>query len=319
MTAKASPLAAPRATAEVLDRFGLAPKKRFGQNFLIDDGVVGRILALSEVGPTDDVLEVGPGIGTLSAAVAPRVCSLVAVERDAELLPVLAHTMGASANFCVLRCDALDLTEADLASARADLADGGIACELPNKLVANLPYAVAATVVLSFFQRFEHLRSATVMVQREVAERMRAVPGTKDYGAYTVKLGMFARPSGSFRVPPSSFMPQPRVDSTVIRLDRIECEDADGRPLAASVVRAACEMADAAFFARRKTIANSVRSFFASRGDAMAAGAAGALLANAGIDGGVRGETLAMADFLRLGQALANLRHDHVDRDSQDA
>ncbi len=307
MSAKASPLASPSATSAVLDRFGLSPKKRFGQNFLIDDGVVQRIVQLSGVNGDDDVLEVGPGIGTLSAALAARARSLVAIERDSDLTEVLEDTMGERSNFQLVMRDALKVEQADIDAAGAALRSRGVACASPNKLVANLPYAVAATVVLDFFQRFSFMKSATVMVQREVAERMRAIPHTKEYGAYTVKLALCAHVVESFRVGPGSFMPQPHVESTVIRLDRSQPVDEEGRPCAARIIRAACEMADAAFFARRKTIANSLRASFTSRGDP-ARSAVDEMLVVAGIDASVRGETLAPADFIRLGQALCMVR-----------
>lgn len=172
-----SSLATPSATRDVLARFGLAPKKAFGQNFLVNDAVVGRILDLAAVEPSDTVLEVGPGIGTLTHALLQRAGRVISVERDADLTEVLRYTLSElEQRFCLVHKDALDLQEADLKGAR------------PDKLVANLPYAVAATIVLDYLVRFSFLESATVMVQREVAERMAAKPGRKDYGAYTVKL-----------------------------------------------------------------------------------------------------------------------------------
>ena len=174
---------------------------------------------------------------------------------------------------------------------------------VPNKLVSNLPYAVAATVVLDYFQRLAFLESATVMVQKEVADRMTARPGSKAYGAYTVKLSLFAEPAGRFPVAPGNFFPPPHVNSTVIRLDRATARDDDGEPLSAEVLHAACTMADAAFATRRKTIANSCKTHFANRPEAQAA--IPDLLAEAGIDPRRRGETLDRAEFIRLGKAFA--------------
>lgn len=307
MAPRVSRLAAPSATAEVLERFGLSPKKGFGQNFLVNDDVVRKILELAHVGAEDDVLEVGPGIGTLTCALAAHARSVVSVERDADLVPVLADTMGGHRAFELVMRDALDLTAGDLERASAALAARGVASGLPDKLVANLPYAVAATVVLRFFQDLPSLESATVMVQREVAERMQARPGTKEYGAYTVKLALHARPAGSFGVSAACFLPRPRVESTVIRLDRIEPGD-DLGDAAPEVVSAACEMADAAFFARRKTIANSCRAYFASHGDDLAARAVPEVLERAGVDSRVRGEALAPKAYLALGSALLQAR-----------
>ena len=137
---------------------------------------------------------------------------------------------------------------------------------LPNKLVANLPYAVAATVVLDYFERFASLESATVMVQKEVADRMAASPGTKNYGAYTVKLRLYAEPAGRFAVGPGNFFPPPRVESAVLRLNRRPVFDDQGVPLDADAIAAACTMAEAAFATRRKTLSNSCKTYFAGRG-----------------------------------------------------
>lgn len=303
-SSKASELATPSATAAVLARFGLSPKKQLGQNFLVNDAIVGKTIALAEVGPDDDVLEVGPGIGTLTCALARAARSVVSVERDDDMAAVLASTLGDARNFQLVMRDALEVAEPDLARAAEQLAARGIGCGLPTKLVANLPYAVAATVVLRFFQEMPHLASATVMVQREVAQRMQARPGTKDYGAYTVKLALVAEPLGSFPVAPGSFLPPPRVESTVIRLDRRSLLDARGEPVSPALARAGAIMADASFFARRKTIANSCAAFFRSRGEAETAAAVAQVLARAGIDARRRGETLTVPEFIALGEAL---------------
>ena len=244
-----SPLASPGATREVLKRHGFSLKKSLGQNFLVNDAVVGKILQLAAVGPDDVVLEVGPGIGTLTHALLSNARAVVAVERDPSLPAVLDDTLSDfHGRFVLIEKDALDVTAADVSGAAASM---GVPS--PDKFVANLPYAVAATVVLDYFQEISSVGSATVMVQREVADRMAATPGTKNYGAYTVKLAMYAKPAGSFPVGPGSFMPPPHVESTVLRLDRVEGH------ASSKVVKAACRMADAAFFARRKTIMNSCR------------------------------------------------------------
>ena len=206
---------------------------------------------------------------------------------------------------------------------------------LPNKLVANLPYAVAATVVLDYFENFPFLDSATVMVQKEVADRMAAAVGTKNYGAYTVKLGLHAEPAGRFPVGPGNFFPPPRVDSAVIRLNRRVPLMADGAPATPEVIAAAALVADAAFANRRKTIANSCKTYFSGRGSlllgasgssaglravdgALSGGVGGAFVLDgadivdplpaifdaAAIDPRRRGETLTQQEFLALGAAL---------------
>ena len=343
-----SPLSTPSATRAVLEAHGIGTKYTLGQNFLVNDDVLRKIIALADVGPDDRILEVGPGIGTLTIALLKHAASVVAVERDPDLPAVLADTLRPwRERFALIEKDALDLTEADLASAmeadpRSDL--GGSPLPVPTKLVANLPYAVAATVVLDYFERFPFLDSATVMVQKEVADRMGAGRGTKNYGAYTVKLGLYAEPAGRFAVGPGNFFPPPRVDSAVIRLNRRTPLMADGVPASREVIAAACLMADAAFANRRKTLANSCKAFFSGRGSvtlavptlwlragcgaspatygegaipprgipialdgATVAAQLPALFEAAGIDPRRRGETLSQQEFLSLGAAFLTL------------
>lgn len=289
-------LASPSATRAVLERHGLATKKALGQNFLVNDSVIARICELSEVCADDAVLEVGPGIGTLTVALLARAGRVLSVERDADLPAVLAETCADFDNFTLLSKDALTLSQADLDEAFGEAAAQG---EAPNKFVANLPYAVAATLVLDFFQRFSSLQCATVMVQSEVADRMMAKMGTKDYGAYTVKLNLIAKPTGRFQVGPGNFFPPPRVTSAVIRLDR-----RDDLGITAEEAAVASLMADAAFATRRKTIANSMKTFFSGRkGCDGVVEKLPAILEGAGIDARRRGESLTLEEFIGLGAA----------------
>lgn len=291
-----STLASLAATREVLADHGLTAKYSLGQNFLVNDAIVQKIVALAELDGVDRVLEIGPGIGTLTMALLKGAAHVTSIERDADLPAVLEETLAPWWDkFTLIQKDALDLQLSDLNTQA-----------MPTKLVANLPYAVAATVVLDYFQRIDSLQSATVMVQKEVADRMAAEPGTKNYGAYTVKLRLYAQPAGRFPVSPNNFFPPPRVDSAVIRLNRRPVTDASGAPLDANVVRAACTMADAAFASRRKTLSNSCKTYFAGRG---AQGGAVAqhlpeLFERASIDPKRRGETLSLAEFVQLGQEL---------------
>lgn len=291
-----STLASLAATREVLADHGLTAKYSLGQNFLVNDAIVQKIVAHAELDGADRVLEIGPGIGTLTMALLKGAAHVTSIERDADLPAVLEETLAPWWDkFTLIQKDALDLQLSDL-NAQA----------MPTKLVANLPYAVAATVVLDYFQRIDSLQSATVMVQKEVADRMAAEPGTKNYGAYTVKLRLYAQPAGRFPVSPNNFFPPPRVDSAVIRLNRRPVTDASGAPLDANVVRAACTMADAAFASRRKTLSNSCKTYFAGRG---AQGGAVAqhlpeLFERVSIDPKRRGETLSLAEFVQLGQEL---------------
>lgn len=304
-----SPLASVSATRAVLESHGLATKHALGQNFLINDDILKKIVALAELGQEDFVLEVGPGIGTLTIALLKNASRVVSIERDTDLPVVLSETLAQwSDQFFLVSKDALDLSSENLREAAASLGAGeGV---LPNKFVANLPYAVAATLVLDFFQRFGHIESATVMVQKEVADRMSATPGNKNYGAYTVKLGLYAQPTGRFAVAPGNFFPPPHVDSAVLRLDRrVPLDDAD-KPLGGEAIRATCIMADAAFASRRKTLSNSCKTYFTGRGDSgkETADKLPAIFEAAGIDPKRRGETLDQAEFIRLGKAYLDLR-----------
>ncbi len=299
-----SPLSTPSATRAVLEAHGIGTKYTLGQNFLVNDDVLKRIIALAEVGERDRILEVGPGIGTLTIALLKHAASVVAVERDPDLPAVLADTLYPwRERFALIEKDALNLTAADIGEPP------------PSKFVSNLPYAVAATVVLDYFQQFPFLESATIMVQKEVADRMAAERGTKNYGAYTVKLGLYAEVAGRFAVGPGNFFPPPRVDSAVIRLNRRVPRMADGAPAAPEAIAAACLMADAAFANRRKTLANSCKTYFAGRGTfalpdgrllegAQVVGLLPTSFAAASVDPRRRGETLDQQEFLALGQAL---------------
>ena len=336
-----SPFSTPSATRAVLERHGLYTKYGLGQNFLVNDDVIRRILELADVEAGDHVLEVGPGIGTLTAALLQRAGRVTAVEKDHDLPAVLADTLAPWADrFTLISDDALNLgPEAFAPEALASCSSGdskngnsgegghdsglGIAdaeCSVPqgerggsaisggfpNKLVANLPYAVAATVVLDYLQRFDFLESATVMVQREVADRMCARPGSKTYGAYTVKLSLYARPAGRFQVAPGNFFPPPHVESTVLRLDRSVERDDGGNALSPELLAATCEMADAAFATRRKTLANSCKTFFS--GNPPVQEALPHLCEQAGVDPRRRGETLSQQEFIALGKALLGMK-----------
>ena len=290
----ASPLATPSATRAVLEAHGLHTKYALGQNFLVNDGVVRKILELADVQLGNRILEVGPGIGTLTAALLGASAQVTAIEKDPDLPAVLADTLAPWADrFTLVQADALAVP------ALSPLPEG---VRNANKFVANLPYAVAATVVLDYFQQFEQLESATVMVQKEVADRIAAAPGTRACGAYTVKLGLYAQVAGRFAVAPGNFFPPPRVESAVIRLNRRVL-------LSPDEARATCEMADAAFANRRKTIANSFKAYFGENEQAaLPAAAVAAFLEQVGIDPKRRGETLTQEEFIRLGKAYLALK-----------
>lgn len=281
-------LANPRETRAVLERHGFSLKHRLGQNFLINDDVIRRILELAELESDDVVYEIGPGIGSLTVAMLPRVRTVVAVEADHSLPPVLADTCARDGEkLTLVQGDALRVTPQELAVA------AGVE---PNKLVSNLPYQVAATVILGALQNMPSVRRVVVMVQAEVADRISAQPGTKAYGAYTAKLALYGQVTGRFEVGPGNFMPPPHVDSAVVRIDRapMPCEDLEDLGQVAQVI-------DAAFAQRRKTIRNSM----AAKGfDKTVLDEA---FAAAGIDPRARAESLSPADFVHLARAIAIL------------
>ena len=289
-----SPYSTPSATREVLERHGLYTKYGLGQNFLVNDDVIRKIVELADVQPDDCILEVGPGIGTLTAALLQHAAHVTSIEKDYDLPAVLADTLAPWKDcFTLLNADALEVGADDLDDPR------------PNKLVSNLPYAVAATVVLDYLQKLDFLQSATVMVQKEVADRMMAKPGTKAYGAYTVKLSLVARPVGRFAVAPGNFFPPPHVESAVLRLDRQIARDSAGKELTADELAAACTMADAAFATRRKTLSNSCKTYFAGNPDVQAS--LPRIFDAADIDPRRRGETLDQQEFILLGRALLGI------------
>lgn len=296
-----SRLANPRETRAVLEDFGLATKHRLGQNFLVNDEVIGKIVNLAKLGGSDVVLEVGPGIGTLTVAMLAACRAVCSIEADRELEQVLAQTCATDGEkFALLMGDALRVTPEQVSAALAGLARDGEAPSQPNKFVANLPYQVAATLILKFFQDFGSLERACVMVQAEVADRICAGPGSKTYGAYTAKLALLARPTGRFEVGPGNFMPPPHVDSAVVRLDRTPMADpASGEPLSAGRAARVAEVIDAAFAQRRKTIRNSMGA------NGFEKDALDAAFAACDIAPTARAETLSPEDFVRIEGALS--------------
>ena len=279
-----SPLASAAATRELLEAFGLATKHRLGQNFLIDNHVIERICQLAQISPDERVLEVGPGIGTLTLALLQEAAKVVSIEADPELEQVLWSHSVEHENFAFIMGDALKVTPGQVTEA---------AGEAPTVFVANLPYNVAATIILQFFQTMPALERAVVMVQKEVADRISATPGNKTYGGYTAKLGLYGHVTGRFEVPPRCFMPAPHVDSAVVRIERGGEPLPDG--LAAADVTAAI---DAAFAQRRKTIRNSMSA------NGYEKDALDAAFAATGISPTARAETLSTADFIRLAATL---------------
>ena len=301
-------LANQRATKETLERFGLATKYRLGQNFLVQDHVIEKIVQLAEVQPTDVVVEVGPGLGTLTVALLDRARVVCSLEADSELEQVLAVTCKEPHpdSFALVMGDALAITPQKLADAYGALPavahDAATSAPMPTKFVSNLPYQVAATLILKFFQELPSLERAVVMVQAEVADRIVAKPSTKAYGAYTAKLSLFAQVTGRFEVGPGNFMPPPRVNSAVVRLDRTQARNpVSSKLLSEEELLHTMRVIDAAFAQRRKTIRNSMSAsgFDKDKLDQ-------AFLAT-GIAPTVRAEVLTSQDFICLAAALEPL------------
>lgn len=301
-------LANQRATKETLERFGLATKYRLGQNFLVQDHVIEKIVQLAEVQSTDVVVEVGPGLGTLTVALLDRARAVCSLEADSELEQVLAVTCKEPHpdSFALVMGDALAITQQKLAEAYSTLPtvahDAATSAPMPTKFVSNLPYQVAATLILKFFQELSSLERAVVMVQAEVADRIAAKPSTKAYGAYTAKLSLFAQVTGRFEVGPGNFMPPPRVNSAVVRLDRTQARNPlTSKLLSEEELLHTMRVIDAAFAQRRKTIRNSMSAsgFDKDKLDQ-------AFLAT-GIAPTVRAEVLTSQDFICLAAALEPL------------
>ena len=301
-------LANQRATKETLERFGLATKYRLGQNFLVQDHVIEKIVQLAEVQPTDVVVEVGPGLGTLTVALLDNALAVCSLEADSELEQVLAVTCKEPHpdSFALVMGDALAITPQKLSEAYSTLPTvtqgTATSAPMPTKFVSNLPYQVAATLILKFFQELSSLERAVVMVQAEVADRIAAKPSTKAYGAYTAKLSLFAQVTGRFEVGPGNFMPPPRVNSAVIRLDRIQARNpVTSKFLSEEELLHTMRVIDAAFAQRRKTIRNSMSAsgFDKDKLDQ-------AFLAT-GIAPTVRAEVLTSQDFICLAAALEPL------------
>ena len=235
----------PQNTIEVLQKYNFVFQKKFGQNFLIDPHVLEKIVEAAGVTKEDFVLEIGPGIGTMTQYLCENAREVVAVEIDTNLIPILEDTLSAYDNVTVINQDILKLDIAKLAMERND--------GKPIKVVANLPYYITTPIIMGLFESHVPIDSITVMVQKEVADRMQVGPGTKDYGALSLAVQFYAKPEIVANVPPNCFMPRPKVGSAVIRLTRHEevPVQVDDEKLMFSIIRAS-------FNQRRKTLANGL-------------------------------------------------------------
>jgi len=272
---------------------GIRPTKALGQNFVHDAGTVRRIVRAGGVGPGDEIVEVGPGLGSLTLALLETGARVRAVEIDpvlARALPETVHARmpGAAQRLHVVRADALEVR---------DEGDLGTDWPAPTRLVANLPYNVAVPVLLTMMERLPSLTDVLVMVQAEVADRLAAGPGSRTYGVPSVKAAWYGTADRVGTIGRSVFWPAPNVDSALVRLSR------SAQPRGDDALRLATfEVVDVAFGQRRKTLRAAMRTWAGS------ADAAEQLLRAAGIDPSARGETLGIEEFVRLGQSLLDTR-----------
>ena len=246
-------LATPTATAEIIKKYGFAFQKKFGQNFLIDANIVNKIIGLSDITKNDCVVEIGPGIGTMTQYLAEKAGQVIAVEIDKNLIPILNETLGEYDNVTIINDDILKVNIGQITEEK----NGG----RPIKIVANLPYYITTPIIMGLFESNIPLSSITIMVQKEVAERMQVGPGTKDYGALSLAVQYYARPEIALNVPSTCFMPRPGVGSAVIRLQKYETP-----PVNVKDEKKMFSMIRAAFNQRRKTLANALANGFAYKG-----------------------------------------------------
>lgn len=278
----------PKNTIAVLQKYQFNFQKKFGQNFLIDTGILEEIIEAANITKDDFVLEIGPGIGTMTQYLCEAARAVVAVEIDTNLIPILKDTLCEYDNVEVLNEDILKVDIAKL----ADEKNGG----KPIKVVANLPYYITTPIIMGLFESHVPIDSITIMVQKEVADRMKEGPGSKEYGALSLAVQYYAKPEIVVQVPPSCFMPQPKVGSAVIRLTRHEQP-----PVTVQSEKLLFQVIRASFNQRRKTLANGLANY----------GAFGLpkeqlqeCIEALGVPGNIRGEALSLEQFAQLSNII---------------
>lgn len=281
-------LGIPQNTIAVLQKYQFHFQKKYGQNFLIDTSVLERIIRAAHIDKADCVLEIGPGIGTMTQYLAESAGKVIAVEIDKALIPILEETLAPYENVTVLQGDILKTDVGEL----AERCNGG----KPLKVVANLPYYITTPIIMGLFEKSVPLESITVMVQKEVAERMQAGPGTKDYGALSLAVQYYAEPEIVANVPPNCFMPRPNVGSAVVKLKRFAKP-----PVEAADEKFLFMLIRAAFSQRRKMLINAL----AGSGEAaFSKERTEAALEAMGISAQIRGEKLTLSQFAELSNLL---------------
>ena len=282
----------PQNTIAVLQKYHFNFQKKFGQNFLIDTHVLDKIIRAAEITKDDFVLEIGPGIGTMTQYLAQAAREVVAVEIDKALIPILQETLSGFPNAEVIQDDILKVDIAELAAER----NGG----RPIKVVANLPYYITTPIIMSLFEHDVPLALVTVMVQKEVAERMQAGPGSKDYGALSLAVQYYADPYIVANVHPNCFMPRPNVGSAVIRLTRHKVP-----PVQVEDEKLMFQMIRASFNQRRKTLVNGLNH---SPEMTLTKEQITKAVEGLGKGAGVRGEALTLEEFAKLSNTIYQMK-----------
>lgn len=283
-------LQTPQDTIELLQKYNFSIRKKFGQNFLIDMHVLDKIIDAADISPDDFVLEIGPGLGAMTQRLCEKARQVYAVEIDKMLIPVLGETLAGYDNYILVNEDVLKLDLNEIVKKHNQ--------GRPIKVVANLPYYVTTPIIMSLFEEKIPLKSITVMVQSEVAHRMQAKEGTKDYGALSLAVAYYADPYIAANVPRNCFIPRPNVDSAVITLT---CHE--DKPVKVGDEKLMFKLIRAAFNQRRKTLVNAVANFNEldyTKDDVAKA------LTGMGLDVNVRGEALSLAQFAGLADALSS-------------
>lgn len=281
-------LGIPQNTVEVLHKYDFHIQKKYGQNFLVDTGVLERIVGAAEITGEDCVLEIGPGLGTMTQYLAECAGEVVAVEIDKNLIPILEETLSGYDNVTLINADILKV---DINKIVEEKNQGR-----PIKVVANLPYYITTPIIMGLLETHVPLESITVMVQKEVADRMQVGPGTKDYGALSLAVQYYAKPEIVANVPPNCFIPRPNVGSAVIRLTRYEEPPVhvDNEARLFALVRAS-------FNQRRKTLVNALGN---APGLGVTKERATEALQRMGLSLTIRGEALTLEQFARLAEEL---------------
>ncbi len=282
-------LSNPQVTIQTIKKYEFAFQKKFGQNFLIDDHVITKIINAAEITKDDLVLEIGPGIGTMTQYLAESARKVIAVEIDKNLIPILGETLAEYDNVTVINEDILKLDINRLVEEE----NAG----KPIKVVANLPYYITTPIIMGLFESHVPLQSITVMVQKEVADRMQVGPGSKDYGALSLAVQYYAKPYIAANVPPNCFIPRPGVGSAVIRLTRYE-----EPPVTVKDESLMFKLIRASFNQRRKTLQNGIAN---SSELPYSKAQVEKALEKMGLAANVRGESLTLAEFAKLSDIIS--------------